>query len=309
MSRDGLPVRPSPEDRVASHQGAQTRPGHCFKALEEEDPGPERSCKNATPKPRKTVLWNEGNPSLSDPTTIHLNGDHNICPEHPLKDKCLLPLRRPLLRRICRPRAVGKYLYWLNPKSVDETRLLEVEPVEKYIAELISSGMGPSGVLSRILAHKAALNFLRPPISYLHTTDFIMCTIVILLKIIDDTEIRRADRVSRHLSTLYKSYNKDKTKQGRDLLLAKSLEGGTSSCLDAMKRFRDDSRVGETFRRHAAVLLQGHLSRSTYNTCVGLLAAPPYVPVSLSVSKFIGPYPFAHPQEWSTTRSNNWNEN
>ena len=62
-------------------------------------------------------------------------------------------------KQICR--YVGKYLYFLNPSKVEENALLDPTPVEGYLAEVEGSGVGCSGVLHRLLSHKAAVNFMR----------------------------------------------------------------------------------------------------------------------------------------------------
>ena len=91
-------------------------------------------------------------------------------------------------------------------------------------------------------------------------------------KMVEDAELRKADRVIQHLSAIYKSYNRIKAKKGRYLLLESTLEGG-SECLQAVKTFRSDPKVLSAFKQNATSLLQGQLSRSRYNTCLGLLAA------------------------------------
>ena len=82
----------------------------------------------------------------------------------------------------------------------------------------------------------------------------------------DDAEVSRC---ILHLSAIYKSYNRAKAKY---LLLEKTLEGGSDS-LDAVHSFREDQRILTTFRETATAILQGHLTKSRYNTCLGLLAA------------------------------------
>lgn len=92
------------------------------------------------------------------------------------------------------------------------------------------------------------------------------------LKMLDDGELRVADRMLSHLSQLQKSYKQDKRKQARDLLLQQALEGSPES-INAVCRFKDDLRVLETFKSEATRILQGHISRPRYNMCLGLLAA------------------------------------
>ena len=52
-------------------------------------------------------------------------------------------------------RYVGKYLHYLNPDTVEEGRLLQTTPA------LAAAGIGSSGILHRILAHKAAVHYMR----------------------------------------------------------------------------------------------------------------------------------------------------
>ena len=88
----------------------------------------------------------------------------------------------------------------------------------------------------------------------------------------DDGELWRADRILWHLSQVEKTYKVDKQKGARDLLLHQALVGG-ADCMQAMQKFKQDPRVLHTFRREATMILQGHMSRARYNTCLGLLAA------------------------------------
>ena len=89
---------------------------------------------------------------------------------------------------------------------------------------------------------------------------------------VEDHELRKADRILGHLSKVEKTYKVDKQKEARDLLLHQALEGG-ASCMQAVQSFKQDPAVFHTFRRQATMILQGHVSRAHYNTCLGLLAA------------------------------------
>lgn len=88
----------------------------------------------------------------------------------------------------------------------------------------------------------------------------------------DDSEIRRAYLIDDHLGDIYRTYNREKAKRGRDLLLQKTMEKETTS-LDTVRGFCRDEKVTDTFRSNARSILQGHLSKARYNTCLGLLAA------------------------------------
>lgn len=88
----------------------------------------------------------------------------------------------------------------------------------------------------------------------------------------EDSDIRKADRAEQHLAALYKTYNREKVKKGRDLLLQKTLDG-ESKCVDEVKRFCEDHRVFDMFKKNATSILQGHLNKSKFNTCLGLLSA------------------------------------
>ena len=138
-------------------------------------------------------------------------------------------------------RAVGKYLHALNPEAVDESRLLEVDPIQGYLTNLTAAGIGASGVLSRILAHKAAIHFMCLTVSYLAYHSLPNMHSCLPPKI---AHLRKANRVTGHLSALFRSYNKEKQKKGRDMLLSMTLEGG-------FNEFRDDPRVRETFSAQA----------------------------------------------------------
>lgn len=91
-------------------------------------------------------------------------------------------------------------------------------------------------------------------------------------KMVEDADLRKADRMMGHLSQVEKTFKVDKQKVARDLLLHQSLKGGTEY-LGTVQAFRDDPLVLETFRAEATSLLQGHVRRPTYNVCLGLLAA------------------------------------
>ena len=89
---------------------------------------------------------------------------------------------------------------------------------------------------------------------------------------LEDNEIREANRVLAHLEQLQKTYKKEKHKRARDLLLHQAL-AGDRDCLEVVNRFSSDGEVMERFKVEATSLLQGHVNRSTYNVCLGLLAA------------------------------------
>ena len=89
---------------------------------------------------------------------------------------------------------------------------------------------------------------------------------------VEDEDLRKAQQVLNHLKKLSKSYNKIKTKKGRDLLMEKTLQGGTA-CMTSVKNFLEDDSVIKAFETNAAAILQGHPSNLRYNTCLGLLAA------------------------------------
>lgn len=86
---------------------------------------------------------------------------------------------------------------------------------------------------------------------------------------IDDGELRKADRI---LSQVEKTFKADKQKDVRDLLLHQSLEGGADH-LKVVQRFKEDSKVLQTFKREGSMFLQALRSRTRCNTCLGLLAA------------------------------------
>ena len=62
-------------------------------------------------------------------------------------------------------RYVGKYLHFLNSSAVEETALLDPSPVLEYLGAIHASGIGSCGILHLILAHKAAVNFMRMTVS------------------------------------------------------------------------------------------------------------------------------------------------
>ena len=63
-------------------------------------------------------------------------------------------------------RYVGKYLFHLNSHEVEEKQLLETTPVASYLDALTDVGIGSSSILHRILAHKAAVNYMRLRVSF-----------------------------------------------------------------------------------------------------------------------------------------------
>lgn len=85
---------------------------------------------------------------------------------------------------------------------------------------------------------------------------------------VDDGDLRQAERVMWHLGQVEKTYKIDKHKSAQDLLLQQSLQGG-SEYMRAVQRYRDDAKVLETFTAEATMLLQGHASRVRYNLCLG----------------------------------------
>ena len=62
-------------------------------------------------------------------------------------------------------RYVGKYLHYLNAHRVVEGELLEPAHVEPYLEEVQKAGIRSSGILHRILAHKAAVQYMRLGVS------------------------------------------------------------------------------------------------------------------------------------------------
>ena len=58
-------------------------------------------------------------------------------------------------------RYVGKYLHYINLDTVEEGRLLQTTPVLPHLDALAAAGIGSSGILHRILAHKAAVHYMR----------------------------------------------------------------------------------------------------------------------------------------------------
>ena len=57
-------------------------------------------------------------------------------------------------------RYVGKYLYSLNPNNLVEEDLLKTDPVVPYLEATHKAGIRSSGILHRILAHKAAIQYM-----------------------------------------------------------------------------------------------------------------------------------------------------
>ena len=62
-------------------------------------------------------------------------------------------------------RYVGKYLFHLNSSAVEEKQLLQTSPMPPYLDALSCLGIGSSGILHRILSHKAAVNFMHLGVS------------------------------------------------------------------------------------------------------------------------------------------------
>ena len=91
-------------------------------------------------------------------------------------------------------------------------------------------------------------------------------------QLVEDTQLREADRILWHLGQVEKSFKLEKHKVARDLLLNQALEGG-AGFLEAVQHFKEDPAVLTLFKREATLLLEGHVSRSKYNSCLGLVAA------------------------------------
>ena len=171
-------------------------------------------------------------------------------------------------------RYVGKYLYSLNSSKPVERSLLETKPVVPYLEAVQGAGIGSSGVLHRILAHKAAVQYMRLGVSYLSMRFITLINSLMSShsQMVEDADLRKVERVMWHLSQVEKTFKVEKVKVARDLLLHQSLTGG-QECMKAFQRFRDDPHVLETFTSEATKLVQGHVSRATYNVCLGLLAS------------------------------------
>ena len=61
-------------------------------------------------------------------------------------------------------KAVGKYLFFLNPTMIEEQELMLIEPVQRYLDSLFPT-MGVSGISHRLLSHKAAVRFMKLSVS------------------------------------------------------------------------------------------------------------------------------------------------
>ena len=53
-----------------------------------------------------------------------------------------------------------------NPHMVEKEALLRIPPILPYIKSVQASGISSSGILHRILAHTAAVNFMQMTVSY-----------------------------------------------------------------------------------------------------------------------------------------------
>ena len=71
-------------------------------------------------------------------------------------------------------RYVGKYLHSLNTHRVVEGYLLELAPVVPYLEQVQRTGIGSSGILHRILAHKAAVNYMCLGVNSLYRVCFVL---------------------------------------------------------------------------------------------------------------------------------------
>ena len=89
---------------------------------------------------------------------------------------------------------------------------------------------------------------------------------------VEDSQLRKADRLMWLVGQMERSFKVDKHKEARDNLLHQALEGG-SQYLEKVKKFKDDPNILKTFVEKATLFLQGHMSRPRYNACLGLLAA------------------------------------
>ena len=114
-----------------------------------------------------------------------------------------------------------------------------------YLEETHAAGIGSSGILHRILSHKAAVQYMRLGVSYLQCY-LKLCIIPFHPQMVDDADLRKAERMMWHLSKVEKTYKVGKQRNQRDLLIHQSLEGGRE-CMIAVQTFRDDPQVLQTF--------------------------------------------------------------
>ena len=100
--------------------------------------------------------------------------------------------------------------------------------------------MGASGLLHRMDVQKAAVHFLQdgdmlpppsPNLSLNHT-------------MVEDEDLRKAEKILSHLATLSKSYGEIKAKKGRDLLLEKTLQG-RMACMGSVRSFHEGQASDE----------------------------------------------------------------
>ena len=119
---------------------------------------------------------------------------------HPQHVTHWLPPRRFVLGWLIRTRAggnrgehsarqitryVGKDLFHLNPELLD---------TDSVSPQTQRAGIGSSGILHRILAHKAAVNFMCLGVSYLWC-GVKLCTSPLCLPMVEDSLLRKADRL------------------------------------------------------------------------------------------------------------------
>ena len=197
VPRARLCIRARPESHSAPPEGAQDGPGHCRKGGIKETPGHARS-KMPNPKTRSSGLQHialfakktPATPSPPVPRTSSLTPPVSPCTPGTSKQSPCTPstsltgfhrggsLLDGLYSHLAGgnrgehsarqiTRYVGKYLFHLNPDLVEEGGLLDTDSVSPYLDQTQRAGIGSSGILHRILAHQAAVNFMRLGVSYL----------------------------------------------------------------------------------------------------------------------------------------------
>lgn len=88
----------------------------------------------------------------------------------------------------------------------------------------------------------------------------------------EDAQLRKCARMKNHLTDLFKAYNKEKAKTSRHALLSHALSPD-QGCLESVRRFRQDKKVIETLLAELRELMRGHVTKTRYNTCLGLITA------------------------------------
>lgn len=148
-----------------------------------------------------------------------------------------------------------KYLYYLNPESVEVEGLLLYEKVMCYIKDEEAMGVGCSGMLHMIDAHSLAVKYL-------------------LFTVKSEQLLRKGEKLLTFLTQARMSYKKEKKRKQTGRVEVRVLREEDDD-LEGVQTFPQDESVSTFIYNVKELLEQGRgCGKKVYNLCLGIICAP-----------------------------------